>query len=85
MYKIFFARSGINELATVLAKIAVDVAKILYKKVSDNEPPSIDDSSVEYQISEMLICYLESANCPLFHAISRKKNAYTKEKSFVSQ
>ncbi|XP_016914122.1 nicastrin isoform X2 [Apis cerana] len=65
-----FNRSGINELATFLAKIAVDVAKILYKEVSSNEPPSTDDSSVEYQISEMLICYLESANCPLFHAVS---------------
>ncbi|XP_029040325.1 nicastrin [Osmia bicornis bicornis] len=61
-----------NGLSTALAKIAIHVAEILYENITGNQPPVIDETfqSVESQIFEMLTCYLESANCYLFHAAS---------------
>ncbi|KAK9296650.1 hypothetical protein QLX08_009467 [Tetragonisca angustula] len=59
-------------LATTLAKIATSVAEILYEDVFSARPFVDYDSShlVEFYVSEMLKCYLETAKCTLFQAAS---------------
>ena len=69
-----FNRYDANDhLSTALAKIAIHVAEVLYENVTGKEPPVADESvqsDVEKHIFEMLICYLQSARCNLFHAAS---------------
>lgn len=66
-----FSRNNTGPLATALTKVAIRVATELYQNITGSsaaEPP--DEAAVEEIVSEMLICYLESANCKLFRAAS---------------
>ncbi|XP_076236424.1 nicastrin isoform X2 [Calliopsis andreniformis] len=61
------------ELTAALAKVAIHVAEVLYENVTGKAPPPANESirsDIEYHVSEMLICYLESAKCKLFRAAS---------------
>ncbi|XP_015432196.1 PREDICTED: nicastrin [Dufourea novaeangliae] len=68
-----FNRNESNDLVAALSSVATHVAEVLYETVTGKLPPPIDESTqldIEDHISEMLVCYLESAKCNLFQAAS---------------
>ncbi|KYN07730.1 PREDICTED: nicastrin [Cyphomyrmex costatus] len=66
-----FDKNDTSTLASDLAQIALQVANELYRAVTGEAPQSVDlPVPMEKLITEMLYCYLESAQCPLFRAAS---------------
>ncbi|XP_078049963.1 nicastrin [Augochlora pura] len=68
-----FNKNDSDILPAALAKIAISVAEVLYKNVTEKELLPINETTredIEYHISEMLFCYLKSAKCKLFLAAS---------------
>lgn len=69
----FFSSYFSGDIALVknLTKVASNLAQILYESATGDKSPKIDESKIEDNISDMLSCYLESANCGLFLAAAR--------------
>ncbi|XP_033325186.1 nicastrin [Megalopta genalis] len=70
---LYFNKTDSDALTAALAKIAISVAEVLYKNVTEKSTPPINETTrtdIEYHISEMLSCYLKSAKCKLFLAAS---------------
>jgi len=62
-----------STLPSHLAKIAIRVANELYQVVTGEQPPTATADlsiSVEDLVADMLYCYLETAKCNLFQAVS---------------
>nr|XP_050847580.1 nicastrin [Vespula vulgaris] len=65
----FKSNRYMNNLVLNLTKVAVTLAEVLYYNVTGHDASRTENLTwVEDLISEMLSCYLESANCNLFYA-----------------
>ncbi|XP_066599037.1 nicastrin [Prorops nasuta] len=68
-----------KDLASNLAKVAINLGKTLYQQVTNSSSaPVMDETATEKLILDMLHCYLESAKCDLFRAASAPGAKLTK-------
>ncbi|XP_012280937.1 nicastrin [Orussus abietinus] len=65
-----FNRNDSIGIVSALAKVATMLGNELYYSITGTSAPNGSISVVEDLISEMLYCYVESANCSLFYAAS---------------
>ncbi|KAK0078070.1 hypothetical protein PV326_009606, partial [Microctonus aethiopoides] len=59
-----------QQLNKTLANIAIKLGDLLYEKVTGEKPSSGNSTVIEELVTEMLSCYLISAQCNLFQAAS---------------